>query len=160
MLPSVVSITEIASIYLVSFLPLWIPFDSLPSLQFNDLQECYLRKRRHSTDKPHSQQERDTNLISREGYSAGLEDFQSVLTTFTHYRYCCQVLFYHLQIPIQRCNIDVNYCFVESAIHSYLQHFFGFIWNRALRVIAELRHGDLFHSANIVSRWVVFWSFS
>ncbi|XP_057725717.1 E3 ubiquitin-protein ligase COP1 [Arachis stenosperma] len=75
--------------------------------QFNDLQECYLRKRRHSVDKPHGQQELDTNLISREGYTAGLEDFQSVLTTFTRYS--------------------------------------------RLRVIAELRHGDLFHSANIVS---------
>lgn len=29
-----------------------------------------------------------------------------------------------------------------------------FIWNSRLRVIAELRHGDIFHSANIVSRWV------
>ncbi|KAK8466988.1 hypothetical protein PHAVU_008G214400 [Phaseolus vulgaris] len=75
--------------------------------QFNDLQECYLQKRRHATDKPHSQQERDMNLISREGYTAGLEDFQSVLTTFTRYS--------------------------------------------RLRVIAELRHGDIFHSANIVS---------
>ncbi|KAK7320547.1 hypothetical protein VNO77_30113 [Canavalia gladiata] len=75
--------------------------------QFNDLQECYLQKRRHAADKPHSQQERDINLISREGYSAGLEDFQSVLTTFTRYS--------------------------------------------RLRVIAELRHGDIFHSANIVS---------
>ncbi|XP_061373600.1 E3 ubiquitin-protein ligase COP1 isoform X3 [Gastrolobium bilobum] len=75
--------------------------------QFNDLQECYLQKRRHAADKSHSQQERDTNLISREGYSSGLEDFQSVLTTFTRYS--------------------------------------------RLRPIAELRHGDIFHSANIVS---------
>ncbi|CAJ1971116.1 unnamed protein product [Sphenostylis stenocarpa] len=75
--------------------------------QFNDLQECYLQKRRHATDEPHIQQQRDMNLISREGYSAGLEDFQSVLTTFTRYS--------------------------------------------RLRVIAELRHGDIFHSANIVS---------
>ncbi|CAL0315799.1 unnamed protein product [Lupinus luteus] len=75
--------------------------------QFNDLQECYLQKRRHPADKAHSQQERDMNLITREGYSAGLEDFQSVLTTFTRYS--------------------------------------------RLRVISELRHGDIFHSANIVS---------
>ncbi|XP_014504634.1 E3 ubiquitin-protein ligase COP1 [Vigna radiata var. radiata] len=75
--------------------------------QFNDLQECYLQKRRHAADKPHSQQEREMSLISREGYSVGLEDFQSVLTTFTRYS--------------------------------------------RLRVIAELRHGDIFHSANIVS---------
>ena len=47
-------------------------------LQFNDLQECYLQKRRHAADKPHSRQDRDINLISREGYTAGLEDFQSV----------------------------------------------------------------------------------
>ncbi|KAH1263435.1 E3 ubiquitin-protein ligase COP1 [Glycine soja] len=75
--------------------------------QFNDLQECYLQKRRHAADRSHSQQERDISLINREGYTAGLEDFQSVLTTFTRYS--------------------------------------------RLRVIAELRHGDIFHSANIVS---------
>ncbi|KAF9589481.1 hypothetical protein IFM89_024752 [Coptis chinensis] len=49
----------------------------------------------------------DINALKREGYHEGLEDFQSVLTTFTRYS--------------------------------------------RLRVIAELRHGDLFHSANIVS---------
>ncbi|KAJ7960327.1 E3 ubiquitin-protein ligase COP1 [Quillaja saponaria] len=75
--------------------------------QFNDLQECYLQKRRQLADKPLIEQERDKNVIKREGYSAGLADFQSVLTTFTRYS--------------------------------------------RLRVIAELRHGDLFHSANIVS---------
>ncbi|KAL2317027.1 hypothetical protein Fmac_030903 [Flemingia macrophylla] len=53
--------------------------------QFIDLQKCYLQKRRHAVDKPHSQQERDINLVSREGYSVGLDDFQSVLTTFTRY---------------------------------------------------------------------------
>lgn len=47
--------------------------------------------------------------------------------------------------------------FLESAIHSYLQPF-CFIWNSRLRVIAEIRHGDIFHSANIVSRWVVLWN--
>ncbi|KAH1263434.1 E3 ubiquitin-protein ligase COP1 [Glycine max] len=78
--------------------------------QFNDLQECYLQKRRHAADRSHSQQERDISLINREGYTAGLEDFQSVLTTFTRYS--------------------------------------------RLRVIAELRHGDIFHSANIVSRFI------
>ncbi|XP_043692045.1 E3 ubiquitin-protein ligase COP1-like [Telopea speciosissima] len=75
--------------------------------QFNDLQECYLQKRRFRGSQPHKQEKQDTNATSREGYHAGLEDFQSVLTTFTRYS--------------------------------------------RLRVIAELRHGDLFHSANIVS---------
>ncbi|KAA8524760.1 hypothetical protein F0562_011183 [Nyssa sinensis] len=75
--------------------------------QFNDLQECYLQKRRQLANQPHKQEERDTNVIHREGYNAGLADFQSVLTTFTRYS--------------------------------------------RLRVIAELRHGDLSHSANIVS---------
>ncbi|KAI9082216.1 hypothetical protein K1719_035639 [Acacia pycnantha] len=75
--------------------------------QFNDLQECYLQKRRHSVEKPRSQQEKDKNVINREGYAPGLSEFQSVLTTFTQYS--------------------------------------------RLRVIAEVRHGDLFHSANIVS---------
>lgn len=75
--------------------------------QFNDLQECYLQKRRHWARQAHKQGERDTNTLSREGYHEGLEDFRSVLTTFTRYS--------------------------------------------RLRVIAELRHADLFHSANIVS---------
>ncbi|XP_037494049.1 E3 ubiquitin-protein ligase COP1 [Jatropha curcas] len=75
--------------------------------QFNDLQDCYLQKRRQLANQPHNQQERDKNVIHREGYSAGLADFQSVLSTFTQYS--------------------------------------------RLRVVAELRHGDLFHSANIVS---------
>ncbi|XP_034702148.1 E3 ubiquitin-protein ligase COP1-like isoform X3 [Vitis riparia] len=75
--------------------------------EFNDLQQCYLQKRRQLVNKPHKQDERNTNVIHREGYSAGLADFQSVLTTFSQYS--------------------------------------------RLKVIAELRHGDLFHSANIVS---------
>ncbi|KAI3916769.1 hypothetical protein MKW98_026240 [Papaver atlanticum] len=75
--------------------------------QFNDLQECYLQKRRQWVSQTRNQQERSTYTSKREGYHAALEDFQSVLTTFTRYS--------------------------------------------RLRVIAELRHGDLFHSANIVS---------
>ncbi|KAL0001600.1 hypothetical protein SO802_015381 [Lithocarpus litseifolius] len=75
--------------------------------QFNDLQECYLQKRRQLANKPHNQQEKDKSIIPREGYNTGLADFQSVLSTFTQYS--------------------------------------------RLRVIAELRNGDLFHSANIVS---------
>ncbi|XP_009767441.1 E3 ubiquitin-protein ligase COP1-like isoform X1 [Nicotiana sylvestris] len=75
--------------------------------QFNDLQECYLQKRRLLANKSHVKEEKDIDDVKREGYSAGLEDFQSVLSTFTRYS--------------------------------------------RLRVIAELRHGDLFHSANIVS---------
>nr|VDD06840.1 unnamed protein product [Brassica oleracea] len=75
--------------------------------QFSDLQECYLQKRRQLVDQPHSNQESDNSVVRREGYSYGLADFQSVLTTFTRYS--------------------------------------------RLRVIAEIRHGDIFHSANIVS---------
>ncbi|XP_022758994.1 E3 ubiquitin-protein ligase COP1-like [Durio zibethinus] len=75
--------------------------------QFNDLQECYLQKRRQFANQLHIKQESDKNVIHREGYNAGLADFQSVLSTFTQYS--------------------------------------------RLRVIAELRLGDLFHSANIVS---------
>ncbi|XP_057961632.1 E3 ubiquitin-protein ligase COP1-like isoform X1 [Malania oleifera] len=75
--------------------------------QFNDLQECYLQKRRHCSRQSHKQEEKDSTPVRREGYHAGLEEFQSVLTTFTRYS--------------------------------------------RLRVIAELRHGDLFHSVNIVS---------
>ncbi|CAN6245939.1 unnamed protein product [Urochloa humidicola] len=75
-------------------------------LQFNELQEYYLQRRRTGAQ-PRRQEERDIVAMNREGYHAGLQDFQSVLTTFTRYS--------------------------------------------RLRVIAELRHGDLFHSANIVS---------
>ncbi|KAL2475707.1 E3 ubiquitin-protein ligase COP1 [Abeliophyllum distichum] len=73
--------------------------------QFNDLQDCYLQKRRYWVSQ--EQQQRDSHTLNRESYSAGLEDFQSVLSTFTRYS--------------------------------------------RLRVVAELRHGDIFHSANIVS---------
>jgi len=75
--------------------------------QFNELQEYYLQRRRTGAQ-ARRQEERDIVAMNREGYHAGLQDFQSVLTTFTRYS--------------------------------------------RLRVIAELRHGDLFHSANIVSR--------
>ncbi|KAL5773178.1 hypothetical protein ACOSQ2_013102 [Xanthoceras sorbifolium] len=76
--------------------------------QFNDLQECYLQKRRYWTGRQsQNQEEGDTCMISREGYNPALKDFQSVLTSFTQYS--------------------------------------------RLRVIAEVRHADLFHSANIVS---------
>ncbi|XP_048447047.1 E3 ubiquitin-protein ligase COP1 isoform X3 [Pyrus x bretschneideri] len=48
--------------------------------QFNDLQECYLQKRRNW-----NRQEEDTNAMDIEGYNPGLEDFQSVLASFTQY---------------------------------------------------------------------------
>uniref|UniRef100_A0A7N0SXA7 RING-type domain-containing protein n=1 Tax=Kalanchoe fedtschenkoi TaxID=63787 RepID=A0A7N0SXA7_KALFE len=75
--------------------------------QFDDLQECYLQKRRLSGNQVSNQEKKSASVLHREGYSVGLDDFQSVLTTFTRYS--------------------------------------------RLRVIAELRHGDLFQSANIVS---------
>ncbi|KAG2688485.1 hypothetical protein I3760_09G097600 [Carya illinoinensis] len=75
--------------------------------QFNDLQECYLQKRRNWSGESHNGEESNTNPIKREGYHPGLDDFQSIMTTFTRYS--------------------------------------------RLRVIAELRHDDLFHPANIVS---------
>lgn len=76
--------------------------------QFNELQECYLQKRRQLVDQVDNQVESQSNDMQREGFSAGLSDFQSVLTTFTRYS--------------------------------------------RMRVIAELRHGDLMHTTNIVSR--------
>ncbi|KAE8686371.1 E3 ubiquitin-protein ligase COP1 [Hibiscus syriacus] len=75
--------------------------------QFNDLQESYLQKRRHWIKQLHKQEDKDQTAINRDGYNPGLEDFQSVLSSFTRYS--------------------------------------------RLRVIAELRHDDIFHSANIVS---------
>ncbi|GAB2212651.1 hypothetical protein Droror1_Dr00020630 [Drosera rotundifolia] len=73
--------------------------------QFNELQECYLQKRRHSTKC--EQEGLITTTANTAAYQTSLDDFQSVLTNFTQYS--------------------------------------------RLRVIAELRHGDVFHSANIVS---------
>ncbi|KAL3627435.1 coatomer subunit alpha [Castilleja foliolosa] len=75
--------------------------------QFNDLQDFYLQKRRYWEKQMKERKERDSLGLNKEGYSEGLEEFQSVLSTFTKYG--------------------------------------------RLRVVAELRHGDLFHSANIVS---------
>ncbi|XWS31010.1 hypothetical protein CRYUN_Cryun23aG0040500 [Craigia yunnanensis] len=63
--------------------------------QFNDLQECYLQKRRQMANQLHIKQESDKNAIRR-------EDFNAVLQIFS----------------------------------------------LRLRVIVELRLGDLFHSAN------------
>lgn len=63
-------------------------------LQFNDLQECYLQKRRQLANKPHNPKEMDKNMIPREGYNEGLVDFQSVLTTFTRYRYGFKFFFF------------------------------------------------------------------
>ncbi|KAI8534573.1 hypothetical protein RHMOL_Rhmol10G0100900 [Rhododendron molle] len=54
--------------------------------QFNDLQECYLQKRRQLATQLNKQEEREANVIHREGYTAGLTEFQSVLSTFTRYR--------------------------------------------------------------------------
>lgn len=56
-------------------------------MQFGDLQECYLQKRRQCANQLPVQQERDTNVIQRDGYNSGLRKFQSVLSTFTQYRY-------------------------------------------------------------------------
>ncbi|KAI7740994.1 hypothetical protein M8C21_016560 [Ambrosia artemisiifolia] len=53
--------------------------------QFNDLQECYLQKRRHWAKQVQKQEERESNPVKREGYHAGLKDFQSLLTSFTRY---------------------------------------------------------------------------
>ncbi|KAL3686539.1 hypothetical protein R1sor_009113 [Riccia sorocarpa] len=87
------------------------------SQQFEDLQECYLHKRRNERRKSGFQRQK----TAKDGTSkiddlcmdrSGLEDFKSVLTAFTRYS--------------------------------------------KLRVIAELRHGDLFHSSNIVSSSIEF----
>ncbi|KAF3451787.1 hypothetical protein FNV43_RR07883 [Rhamnella rubrinervis] len=75
--------------------------------QFSELQECYIQKRRYWNRQSHKWEERVRTTINREGYNLGLEDFQSVLTSFTRYS--------------------------------------------RLRVLAELRHGDLFQSPSIVS---------
>ena len=75
-------------------------------LQFNDLQECYLQKRRQLANKPHNQQEKDKSIIPREGYNAGLADFQSVLSTFTQYRYVFNLQFL-FELAILSCFIFI-----------------------------------------------------
>ncbi|KAL5578736.1 hypothetical protein UlMin_011178 [Ulmus minor] len=75
--------------------------------QFNELQECYLQKRRNWKRQPSKREEQNTYTMNKEDYNPGLEDFQSVLTNYTRYS--------------------------------------------RLRVIAELRQGDLFNSVNRVS---------
>lgn len=65
--------------------------DNAGVLQFNELQDCYLQRRRNGARHMIKQEDRDVNVIRREGYSAGLEDFQSVLSTFTRYRFPTQI---------------------------------------------------------------------
>ena len=82
-------------------------------MQFEDLQEAYLMRRRQvARNQRHRQMQesvkKEQACKGSESYQDGLEDFESVLTAFTRYS--------------------------------------------RLRVIAELHHGDLFHSSNIVSR--------
>lgn len=124
--------------YLISIW--WMGF----CLQFNDLQECYLQKRRQLANKSRVKEEKDTDVVQREGYSAGLADFQSVLSTFTRYRYNFMSL------------ICWTCLLLFLALVLFLFTNFSFVLYSRLRVIAELRHGDLFHSANIVSRQVWF----
>lgn len=54
---------------------------SLMLQQFNDLQECYLQKRRNWN------KQGDSYAMDIEDYNPGLEDFHSVLKGFTQYRY-------------------------------------------------------------------------
>lgn len=64
---------------------LTVPLDVL---QFEDLQECYLQKRRRKVAFQRQKMLKDSSLkvddlcMDR----SGLEDFQSVLTAFTRYR--------------------------------------------------------------------------
>ncbi len=77
-------------------------------LQFSDLQECYLQKRRQLANKSHNQLEKDKSIIPREGYNAGLADFQSVLTTFTQYRYDFNHQFLFLELAMLTCFIFID----------------------------------------------------
>ena len=113
-------------------------------MQFNELQEYYLQRRRTGAQ-ARRQEERDIVAMNREGYHAGLQDFQSVLTTFTRYR-CGYLLWGHNMLS---SSISVA---IDSLCSSFLFLVCCHVYFSRLRVIAELRHGDLFHSANIVSR--------
>ncbi|KAL6562276.1 hypothetical protein OROGR_003283 [Orobanche gracilis] len=54
--------------------------------QFKDLQDCYLQKRRYwARQIAERQGHDDSHGINREGFSGGLEEFHSVLSTFTRY---------------------------------------------------------------------------
>ena len=63
--------------------------------QFEDLQECYLSKRRRMSS-PQKQRQIDLNSKKEKEIShksvgnAGLEDFQSILNAFTRYRFTLQ----------------------------------------------------------------------
>ena len=90
----------------------------------------------------------DSNYTQREGYSAGLAEFEPVLSTFTCYRF----FIFHFFL--------IHFCWTPNLVCSQFSCHLIFIstccdcmWNSRLRVIAELRHGDPLHSANIVSRW-------
>ena len=111
--------------------------------QFNELQECYLQKRRIWNGQSDKQEERDPNTLSREGYNPSLDDFQSVLSTFTRYRY---QHFVALILVFVFISLLGNIIFLSCLYHLFVA------WYSRLRVVAELRHGDLFHAANIVSR--------
>lgn len=118
-------------------------------LQFDDLQECYLQKRRQLANQTYDPLETDTDVIRRDGYNAGLVKFQSVLSTFTRYRYGFKNGF---SFGSSLLNQDYY-----SAPTLLLICIFLLFSNSRLRVIAELRHGEHFHSANIVSRFFFFY---
>ncbi|XP_021719759.1 E3 ubiquitin-protein ligase COP1-like [Chenopodium quinoa] len=75
--------------------------------QFTELQECYLQKRRNWAKQKQPAEGSHMNHTNSLGYHAGLQDFQSVLTSCTRYS--------------------------------------------QLRPISELRLGNVFHYANIIS---------
>ncbi|KAL4578135.1 hypothetical protein LXL04_014254 [Taraxacum kok-saghyz] len=90
--------------------------------QFNDLQHCYLQNRRQVPNPLQNHDKRDDDVIQREGIVQVYQIF-------------------NLYFPLLH-NIGNLSIYISIIISIFVR----------LRVIAELRHGELFHSANIVSR--------
>lgn len=64
-------------------------------MQFDELQEAYLLRRRQVATKQRHKQfrepviEKEAICKDADNYYAGLDDFQSMLTAYTRYRYGC-----------------------------------------------------------------------
>ena len=119
-----------------------LPWVSEVLFQFEDLQECYLLNRKQLVSQQKSRQldlnSKKDKYISNKGIgNVGLEDFQSILNAFTRYRF----------VPIFTWHV---FCWIQWILLVYDSKTCN-IYSR-VRVIAEVRQGDLFHSSNIVSR--------
>ena len=78
-------------------------------LQFHDLQECYLHKRRQWAKQAHELEARNLNDEGSSYYHGSLEDFQSVLSTVTRYRYVACQLSFHSFLQCHRQMLKIHF---------------------------------------------------